>query len=73
MNEIRLVGYWNGSEVSPEITFNTPVEATDSRQLVSIHLKPIFENSKTENQLKGLSKKTKKLTKSLKKALKILK
>jgi len=38
MEKIKLIGYWNGSTSSPEITFHVPVEDTDTRKLVVIEM-----------------------------------
>lgn len=73
MDRVKLVGYWNGSSTSPEITFNTPTDIEDTRKLVIIYLEPVYQAPKVDKEVKGLSKKTKNLAKSLDKALKALK
>lgn len=48
MEKIRLVGYWNGDEVHPEIDFNVPDSENDKRKLVVINL-TVIEDTQTPN------------------------
>ena len=44
MNEVKLVGYWNGDTNNPEITFDIPTKSVDNRKLVVMTLQIIPED-----------------------------
>lgn len=80
MKTIKLVGYWNGSEVKPEITFNPPsVEEQASKKLVLIQLQELPDNrtynlkEDIEKNVKSISKNAQDIQKSLNHSLNLLK
>lgn len=50
--EITLVGYWNGDETKPHITFETPTEQDSEYRLVVIKVLQPFEK---EDRLDAVS------------------
>ena len=66
---INLIGYWNGSEKDPEISFYVKESEKDTRKLVHITLELIEESStdiKIDSEYKRASKNLKNLIKSVK-------
>lgn len=70
--EVLLIGYWNGNEEDPEITFHVKEDQKDPRKLVRITLELVEERDskaslrRTEKSLKRANKSLKNLAKSVK-------
>ena len=68
MNEVKLVGYWNGDINNPEITFDIPTKSVDNRKLVVMTLQVIPEDKfgEVKNLLNNNLNKLGKINKELK-------
>lgn len=68
----KFIGYWNQSIENPEIVFNIPHGNPEEYEMVTIEIETLPCSTKPEKIIKSVSKKAKKLEKSLAKALKNL-